>query len=704
MLRFVFSLVFLVSLTFELPLLSQDTLLIKDLEKRLPGSDGLNRLEILNNLSWELKYSDLNRAFSLANEALSLSESLDNNKGLMLACKNLAICYFLKTDMAKAEEYVDKSLEFVETSEDIYLNGKIYNIKAVINRELRKTGLAMKYQNKALEMFRSINDSAEISGNLHNLALLYERINENEKALNLYYEVFEIERRLENKFGIARTSNNLAGVLINLGKIELAIKYYNLAFENFEAVGNSNGVAASLHGLGLVYSNQDENLKAIEYYKKAYDINFENGYQEYLANNCFQLGQSYTELGDNSNALYYYNQAKEAYFKLNNLRDYGATLFQTSYVYKLLGNENLCLEYAQNALNVAKLNGTLEVLARSSYIIYEIKRKLGKLNEAIEYLESYAQIRDSIRKIDKENMMLEIQARYEFDFIENENARLIVDSTLKEQQIRNQKIILTGVIIIASLLLFLVIIIFINRKKVQYKNRLLQESNNTRDKFFSIIAHDLKNPFSGLLGFSDLLVRNIEMKDRQTLKTYAETLYKSINHTYQLVENLLDWSRSQRNILEIFTEDLSIHETVSNTLSVLSSLAREKKITLINEVPKDVVIQTDRHILTTILRNLISNAIKFTGDNGRVEINARLKEQGVLISVTDNGTGIEKGNVHNLFKMNYVSSTSGTHDEPGTGLGLMLCQEFVEKLDGKIWVESELGKGSTFSFFLPEKN
>lgn len=694
--------VLLVAFLLPFPAFNQDSAQIHHLEKELESASGKQRMEALNELSWEIKFSDLNRAISLAGEAMQLAERADDERGLLFAYKNLGACYFLKTELPKAEEYIDKALGLIQYSEDLYSEGKIYNLKAIISRELHKTGIAFNYQNKALEIFRSINDSTEISGNMHNLAILYERVNEHEKAIVLYYEVFEIEKRLGNKYGIARTANNLGGVYSTLGFLDKAIEYYTIAAENFAFVGNSMGQAAALHGLGVTELEKGQFEKAISFLKQALAINEPNGYNEYIINNDIKLGECYIAIGDYNSALASFNLSKEIAFRINDLEKYGISLVSISKAYQLLGNTALSLEYAGNALTLSKLNGTLQVWSQSSYLLYQLNRDRDRMADAVKYLEDYIEVTDSIRKIERENALLEINAKYEFELMEKENARLVAGSKLNEQVIKSQKILLGGMIIVAVLLLLLSALIVINHKKIRHKNLLLQESNATRDKFFSIIAHDLKNPFSGLLGFSELLKRNIEIKDRQTLKAYADTLYKAINNTYQLVENLLDWSRTQRKTIVVAREDISVRELVDIPVSLLSEAIKDKKITLENNVPREIVINTDKNILSTVLRNLISNAIKFTNENGSVEITAQLRDRGVIISVADNGIGIDNAKIHQLFKLEQSFTSKGTNAEPGTGLGLMLCREFVEKLDGKIWVESELGKGSTFSFFLPE--
>ena len=235
----------------------------------------------------------------------------------------------------------------------------------------------------------------------------------------------------------------------------------------------------------------------------------------------------------------------------------------------------------------------------------------------------------------------------------------------------------------------------------------LRESNKTKDMFFSIIAHDLKSPFNTMLGFSDLLVNDFDNYDIEQQKKFIGVINKGINNTYKLLENLLIWSRAQQGTIDFNPEPENLHLLASETIGLLGQQYTKKSITLINKVPEDIEIIADRNMLLTILRNLISNAIKFTPKKGKIVVNANLlsnkKEQTYTqISVKDNGLGILKDKQEQIFKISETISTKGTEGETGTGLGLVLCREFVEKHGGKIWVESEEGHGSEFIFTLPE--
>ncbi|MEN8119944.1 MAG: PAS domain-containing sensor histidine kinase [Bacteroidota bacterium] len=234
----------------------------------------------------------------------------------------------------------------------------------------------------------------------------------------------------------------------------------------------------------------------------------------------------------------------------------------------------------------------------------------------------------------------------------------------------------------------------------------LRESNITKDKFFSILAHDLKSPFNTMLGFSNLLINNFDKYDLQKQKQFLDVLNQDLKNTYKLLENLLLWSRSQRGTIDFNTKKENLYLLSVETLSLLNHLSENKSIILINQVPKDIYIKADKNMLLTILRNLISNAIKFTPQSGEITISAdsktnKKKQNYIEISVKDSGVGIAKENLSNLFKISENISTKGTEGETGTGLGLILCKEFVEKHGGEIWVESEVGIGSEFIFSLP---
>ena len=238
-------------------------------------------------------------------------------------------------------------------------------------------------------------------------------------------------------------------------------------------------------------------------------------------------------------------------------------------------------------------------------------------------------------------------------------------------------------------------------KSVAIKTSELRELNVSKDKFFSIIAHDLKNPFSSIIGISEILKEEIKSGDAATMENYAGLINTSAVQTYRLLENLLEWANSQRGNISFNPVQINLSQLFNEEFIVLNEMAIGKNIELKSFLADNLTIIADKNMIKTILRNLISNAIKFTYKNGKVEVRAMVDDRNVEISVSDSGIGMTKETMAKLFRLDANLSTRGTEDEKGTGLGLFLCKEFVEKHGGKIQVESESGKGSIFKFILP---
>lgn len=230
----------------------------------------------------------------------------------------------------------------------------------------------------------------------------------------------------------------------------------------------------------------------------------------------------------------------------------------------------------------------------------------------------------------------------------------------------------------------------------------LHELNATKDKFFSIIAHDLKSPFNAVIGFSDMLIEQVQNKNYDGIEEYAEIIRDSSKRAMDLLANLMEWSRSKTGRMEFNPEIIDIVELINEVTALLSHSAKQKSITISKETPDIVTVFADKAMTCTILRNLISNAIKFTQPEGQVVILVHPKISELIVSVQDSGVGITQENIDKLFRIEVNHSTLGTQNERGTGLGLILCKEFIEKHGGTIWVESEVGKGSKFCFTIPK--
>lgn len=231
----------------------------------------------------------------------------------------------------------------------------------------------------------------------------------------------------------------------------------------------------------------------------------------------------------------------------------------------------------------------------------------------------------------------------------------------------------------------------------------LDKSNRTKNRLISIISHDLKNPFHSLIGFSELLVQEAERFSEEEKLSF----YKSINDTskkaFELLENLLDWTRLQTSEIPFNPADLHVNETIESVLDLLNSHARDKGILMQSDVPEDTLVYADSRMFETVLRNLLSNAVKYTPYGGKISISVLDQDEIIQFGVKDTGVGMDEEQVANLFNVDKKTSRPGTNNELGTGFGLILCREFVKKNGGDLSVESSPGNGSIFSFTVPKR-
>lgn len=243
------------------------------------------------------------------------------------------------------------------------------------------------------------------------------------------------------------------------------------------------------------------------------------------------------------------------------------------------------------------------------------------------------------------------------------------------------------------------------QKDIQFKlsehREHLRELNATKDKFFSILGHDLRSPFNSIIGFSELLTNEVDSFNKDEIKEMAESIYKTGMETYGLLNNLLEWSRSQTGNMKFNPAKIKIYDIAESAVDLLNDNAKRKNIEVSVDIPEKTTAFIDENMIKTVIRNLLSNAIKFTHEKGSIKISAKDNDDFVDITVSDTGVGMEPDDIKKLFRIDEVISTQGTSEEKGTGLGLVLCHDFVKKNNGDIRVESTVDKGSRFTVSLP---
>lgn len=691
---------------------------INEKGKDAPKIQGELRVDILNDLSWENKYSDTDKAFLFADSALQLAISIDYTEGMSYTYRCLGALYFLVGDFGSSIKNLEYAVEYALKTGQKYQYAKAINIWGLVYREQLKYEEALTLFDEALEIFTELEDGNEITGVLHNIAFIYSEISDFPSALEIYHEVIEIEKKRNNTYGIARTTNNLGYMYLEMQNPQKAMIYFEQAILASREIGNKNFEATALNGFAISYRESGNTEKAMESIYKAIEINKELNRLIGIGNNFVNLAGLFADIHEWASADMYIDSAIVIFTKAGLIQEkYDAWIVKAKNYLEQHQFSRAKFTYVQILTFIDSADAKQTINLYQLYNgLYLAQKNLNNIADALYWHEKYVEARAELAESEKIAKIFETETRLGAKQMKRENAHLKSENELKQRVIYSQKII--SVISVAFLFIFAIIIILLlqNRKKLQdanfnlaQKNQEIQKktielthANATKDRFFSIIAHDLRNPFNALLGISDIIVTEARAKNNEEITDLAESLSEISKKTYDLLENLLEWSKSQRGILNIVPENVNLYEAIIRALNSAGNSLKIKDITVHTDIDKSNEVRADERMLQVILRNLIGNAIKFTNRHGKIEIDTHAQDNFVCIVVSDNGIGMDAYTVKNLFKIEKSVSFLGTENESGSGLGLILCEEFIKKQGGKIWVESEPNKGSHFSFTLPK--
>lgn len=577
------------------------------------------------------------------------------------------------------------------------------------SRALKNYDSALVYYLSALELSQQMNTPTEIPLVQERIASLFEQVDNWEKAFDYYLQALPGYRSIGNRLRELYVSQQLAYCKLQMGDDPyVAIGYLEEALQLARDMSNKEEEARCLMLLG------DAQVKLANY-KEAH-----NKYQEGIAlletlktsklkSEIYdKIGQTFrlqNQLDAAINALVksldIRRQIKNDALLASSFNQIGALCIQRREYERAINNSTLGLKHAQEANN--------DQLIRDAYEnLYRAHLALEQFQKSAFYAEQFVSINEMIKSEQKESSLV----RGEVDYISSKQENEIAMLRQKEESARFITQLLISLLLLALVSAVTFIYLYRGKKraarelaaineKVNKQNKELQELNETKDKFFSIISHDLKGPLNSLTSFSSLLMNHTDSMSKEEIQMLAKDLDGSLKNLFALLENLLEWARSQTGNIELKPVRLALSEIVDSTFKVLEKSAGNKEIKLKNLIQDSSFAYADKNAISTVIRNLVSNAVKFTPQGGQIEVSCTEWQDSVEISIKDNGVGMPADVVEKLFKIGQKHSTKGTANEKGTGLGLILCKEFVEKNGGKIWVKSELNQGSEFIFTLP---
>lgn len=531
-----------------------------------------------------------------------------------------------------------------------------------------------------------------------------------ELAIDLYYSALDMAEQIKDSAAMAKVNHNLAMIFDELEDFDEAIRYFQKSLIISQEIDDSAQMAKTFQNLAISYQNKKDLVKSLEFIDKANSLAVQRKDTAMIIDLTNNLGTISYDQKKLDESLKYYLKALELYQQINDRQGIAYAYNNIGLVYLDKGEFKKSFDYFNQSLALAtelKLaDFTADIYSNLTVYYKEIK----DYKNAYLYYDKYNTVYDSLIGEKKTKMIRQIQAKYQLGKKTRELEELKTKNQSQLDAIDNARVFQIYLAAIAILVIILMIATFyllFKEKKLAaellVKTKELNELNISKDKFFSIIAHDLKNPFNVLVSYTSLLKTDLEMFSTEELKQIVTDLNQASENGFNLLQNLLLWTRTQTNRIHIFKSKFNLSEVFEKVKALvdLNLLSKDQKLTLI--VDPDRIVFADKDMIATIIRNLVFNAIKFSKKGSEIILKASETVQGVQIDVIDSGIGISSETISKLFRIDTNTSLQGTEGETGTGLGLVICREFVEKHGGQIWVESELGKGSVFSFTLPAK-
>ena len=552
---------------------------------------------------------------------------------------------------------------------------------------------------EALRLFTEVNDRRGIATMYNGLGVLDIRSGNYKEATKYFMMALKEFDGMRDVAGTVNTYMKLGAVNESSGNLDKALEYYNKAIGQIETRPVPGTELIYLYNnIGIVYARKGDMQKALDYFEQALKGSDKPSFLETKILTLINLGIVYDRMGDDKTSLHYYNEALKLTKDKNREGHYAKVCINLALVLRR-SDPDSALAILHKALALVTNTGQRDMQSDIYSNMVDIYAQKKDFKTAFEVLMNFKILEDSLFGIEKSKEIADLQSVYE---LERSNAKVtsLEESSRKNATKRN---IIASIAAVLTVTLILLTYFYTRSKRLNAalseREAELKKTNTIKDKLFSIIGHDLRGPIGNIPVMLELL--NSDTTDAEEKKYLLDSLTEHSQASKETLDKLLYWGQAQIKGIGMKQVLFDTDEYVRNNLRLVKSSAEQKKITLADRVPADVQVYAEPVHFDFILRNLVSNAIKFTHTNGTVTVGADTdKLPGYTVFyVRDTGIGIAPEKLSDIFHQPGVS-TMGTANEKGTSIGLMLCKEFVTENGGKIWAESEPGKGSVFYFSL----
>ncbi|MEN8120315.1 MAG: tetratricopeptide repeat-containing sensor histidine kinase [Bacteroidota bacterium] len=703
----------LVLVMWFVPVVAQE-LKIDSLKNLLSKVEKEEKVNVLTELSLEFFHDSLEKQQKYANQALEIARTLNYLKGEGKAFYSLSLYYLGKRDYINAEENIKNALEILLLHGDSMDISNSYRIYGYISTDISNYGDALDYLKKSISYLH--NDSLRIRHIvLVNIGIVQFNLSNYNASLKILLIVLKYHEKNNNISQLGHIYSLISGIYIETGEKDLGLEYLKKAWAIGIEENDDYTIGEALLSIGSFHKEENQLDSALHYLYIAIEHAIKDDHKLMISDTYTEIGESYILLKNYDSAEFYFNKVLEV---AEEVHDKWAIVYGNiglAKVYKSRHDYNKALFYLNKVKPTAEEIKSKDMLKDFYEIFSEVYAQSGKYKDAYRFQLLYKNISDSLHDEETTKQLANLKVNYETEKKEQENKRLIVENVLNERTIANQKSIGAGIIVILLLAIVLALVFFNTKEKIRSANFLLKERNQEiqnqneeitvqaeelsvaytklkeLDEFkqglTNMIVHDLKNPLNIILNLSE----------KQLVK---EAGSKMLN----LITNILGVSKFEEAKMNVNSEIFELNKAIKLSVEKTSFVASISKIEIINEADDHLKVEADNDLTERIFINLLTNAIKFSPRNAKIYISAKeiLDNKYVKVFIKDSGSGIPEEYIDTIFEKFAQVTAIDSESMRSTGLGLTFCKLAVEAHGGKIGVESELKKGSTFWFTLPK--
>lgn len=670
--------------------------------------------------SLRLRSGKLTEALEYYEQSLILREDLELLSSVASTIENIAR---VQRDLGEFDNAANNLLRVIQIRQglnDLKSLASAYNEMGNLNSQRGDFADALMNYLTSLKIRQQANLTEDIARSLTNIGLTYRKIGSFTNALNYLEQAIELIDQSGDPLSQAYVYIHHGNTLRDVNRSEEAIQSYSTALKLREQTGNKQAIAQAYKSLAYAYGDIKQFDKARELLNNALYITKELGDETRTADIYNELGNISQQIGDHEESIEYFQLASTLYAKHFDLDKRALCIRKIGEAQTALGQYQNAFIHLELALNLAGKTNNPKLKELTFLALYNYHLQKGEYKEALSFYTQHISLSDSLNNLNKQEAIwqasldLELNKKVEqIKQIEGEVESLRTEAQLKSVQLEQQRLyrkfinlILIFVVVIAVGSIYGYIVIRKKNKYLGEANEKLSQSEKdlktlvqTKDKLFSIIAHDLRSPFTALLGLTEVLAK--QELNPQEVTEFGQHLHDSSQKLLTLIDNLLQWSRSQTGKIKLEPKEVNLRKLIEEVVTIQHIQAEAKKISIYVNIDKNQTLIVDCDTLSTVIRNLLSNSVKFTPEGGSISISAAMSNKTTTIAITDTGVGMEPEEIEKLFKIEDSFSKKGTNQESGTGLGLIICKEFIEMNGGEIDVSSKQGMGTTFTITLP---